>query len=326
MGEKLSAVEAELYDRQIRLWGIESQEKLRAANVLLIGVRALGAEIAKNILLSGINSLTILDDGIITEEDQLKNFLLNKGKVLLKAQMLNPLVKISTDTDSPASKDSTYFKKFTIIVATGIKSDLLLKIDKICRSEKIKLIFGDTFGMFGYTVSDFGKHIYYEDQVVLIGKKRKHDGAEKTTVKVKGEINYPELNKVVILPNTKQSADSIKKSKRRNELFYVMLALIEFRNRHSRSPMASTKKEDIESLEKIKSEIFSLYQVDESKSKLSKDIFDFTFGEVVPICAVLGGVIAQEVIKAVSNKEVPINNVFLFDPIMYDGKEETVGV
>lgn len=28
MGEnKLSAVEAELYDRQIRLWGIESQEK-----------------------------------------------------------------------------------------------------------------------------------------------------------------------------------------------------------------------------------------------------------------------------------------------------------
>ncbi|VEN34947.1 unnamed protein product [Callosobruchus maculatus] len=240
--------------------------------------------------------------------------------------MLNPLVKISADTDAPTSKDLTYFKKFTIIVATGIKSDLLLKIDKICRSEKIKLIFGDTFGMFGYTVSDFEKHIYYEDQVQLIGKKRKHDGAEKTTVKVKGEITYPELNKVIILPNTKQSADSIKKSKRRNELFYVMLALIEFRNRHNRNPTTSTKKEDIESLEKIKSEIFSLYQVDESKSKLSKDIFDIIFGEVVPICAVLGGVIAQEVIKAVSNKEVPINNVFLFDPIMYDGKEETVGV
>lgn len=49
---------------------------MRAANVLLIGVRALGSEIAKNILLSGINSLTILDDAVVTEEEQIKNFLL----------------------------------------------------------------------------------------------------------------------------------------------------------------------------------------------------------------------------------------------------------
>ncbi|CAH1967077.1 unnamed protein product [Acanthoscelides obtectus] len=334
MGEKLSAVEAELYDRQIRLWGIESQEKLRAADVLLIGVRALGAEIAKNILLSGINSLTILDDRTVTEEEQPRNFLLSKtsvGKkiaeeVLLKAQMLNPLVKISADTDCPPSKDVSYFKKFTIIVATGIKPDLLLKIDKICRSEKIKLIFGDAFGMFGYSVSDFGKHTYYEDQIKLIGKKRKHDGSDKTSVKVKGEINYPELNKVIILPNTKQSADSIKKSKRRNELFYAMLALMEFKNKHGRIPNIETKKDDIESLEEIKKEIFELYQVDDSKSKITKEIFEVIFGEVIPVCAALGGVIAQEVIKAVSNKEVPINNVFLFDPITYDGKEETVGV
>ncbi|KAJ8950505.1 hypothetical protein NQ318_015249 [Aromia moschata] len=82
MSEKqLSAVEAELYDRQIRLWGIESQEKLRAANVLLIGIRGLGSEIAKNILLSGINSLTILDDGVVTEEDKLKNFLLSQNSI-----------------------------------------------------------------------------------------------------------------------------------------------------------------------------------------------------------------------------------------------------
>ncbi|KAG5878637.1 hypothetical protein JTB14_008677 [Gonioctena quinquepunctata] len=86
---QLSAIEAELYDRQIRLWGIESQEKLRAANVLLIGIRALGSEIAKNILLSGINSLTILDDGIVTQEEQLKNFLLNRDSLGKKVSDTN---------------------------------------------------------------------------------------------------------------------------------------------------------------------------------------------------------------------------------------------
>lgn len=83
-------------------------------------------------------------------------------EVLVKAQALNPLVKISADTESPAAKDQTFFKKFTIIVATAIKTDLLLKIDKICRSKKIKLIYGDVFGMFGYSVADFQDHDYFE--------------------------------------------------------------------------------------------------------------------------------------------------------------------
>ena len=35
--------------------------RLRASRVLLIGLRGLGAEVAKNIVLSGIKSLTLLD-------------------------------------------------------------------------------------------------------------------------------------------------------------------------------------------------------------------------------------------------------------------------
>ncbi|KAJ8984071.1 hypothetical protein NQ317_006569 [Molorchus minor] len=332
--KELSAVEAELYDRQIRLWGIESQEKLRAANVLLIGIRGLGSEIAKNILLSGINSLTILDDGVVTEQDRLTNFLLSPdsiGKriaeeVLLKAQALNPLVKISADTDIPVSKDMKFFENFTIIVATGITTDFLLKLDKFCRSKGIQLICGDVFGMFGYSLADFQDHDYFEDQIQLSTKKRSHEGFEKKTEKVQRSIKYPELNKILIMPNTKQNADSVKNPKRRNELFYLMLTLIEFRNKHGRNPSIQNKAEDIELLQSIKKDVFDLYRVDASKSKLTCETFNLIFGEVVPVCAVLGGVIAQEVIKAVSHKEVPINNVFLLDPITFDGKEETVGV
>lgn len=65
----LSAEEIALYDRQIRLWGAQAQERIRSAKILLVSLRALGTEIAKNLILAGVNSLTIIDDSEITEED-----------------------------------------------------------------------------------------------------------------------------------------------------------------------------------------------------------------------------------------------------------------
>lgn len=82
--------------------------------------------------------------------------------MLPKAQALNPLVKITADIDDPASKDLSFFEKFTIIIATGVKSSFLLKLDKACRNKNVKLISGDVFGMFGYSLSDFQDHEYYE--------------------------------------------------------------------------------------------------------------------------------------------------------------------
>lgn len=165
--------------------------------------------------------------------------------------------------------------------------------------------------------------LFCRDKIILSGKKRKQDETEKTTVQVQSTLNYPELNKVVILPNTKQSVEPIKKTKRHNEYFFLMLVLIEFRNRFGRSPQYSKKSEDLINLKAILQEISELYA---KESKLNDDVFDVVFGEVVPVCAIVGGIIAQEVIKAVSHKEVPIHNVFLFDPFTYDGKEMTVGV
>jgi ubiquitin-like 1-activating enzyme E1 A len=57
------------YDRQIRLWGAEAQQRIRSANILLVSLRALGTEIAKNLTLAGVRSLTIIDEDVVTEED-----------------------------------------------------------------------------------------------------------------------------------------------------------------------------------------------------------------------------------------------------------------
>lgn len=42
---------------------------MRNAHILLITIRALANEVAKNLVLAGIGSLTVLDPDIVTEDD-----------------------------------------------------------------------------------------------------------------------------------------------------------------------------------------------------------------------------------------------------------------
>jgi len=72
--EELSADEIALYDRQLRLWGIEAQNRMRRANILLITMKALGNEIAKNLVLAGIGSLTVWDPETVTKADVATQF------------------------------------------------------------------------------------------------------------------------------------------------------------------------------------------------------------------------------------------------------------
>jgi ubiquitin-like 1-activating enzyme E1 A len=76
----LSSDEMALYDRQIRLWGAQAQERIRSANILLISLRALGTEVAKSLTLAGVCSLTIIDDDPVTDED------IGVGQFFLRAE------------------------------------------------------------------------------------------------------------------------------------------------------------------------------------------------------------------------------------------------
>ena len=60
----LTDKEIEQYDRQIRLWGVDAQRRMRDARVIVLGVNALGAEVVKNLLLAGVN-VTLVDDVIV---------------------------------------------------------------------------------------------------------------------------------------------------------------------------------------------------------------------------------------------------------------------
>jgi ubiquitin-like 1-activating enzyme E1 A len=79
--DPISADEIALYDRQIRLWGVQAQENIRKANVLLISMKALANEVAKNLALAGVNSLTLVDHEPVQENDLGAQFFISEADV-----------------------------------------------------------------------------------------------------------------------------------------------------------------------------------------------------------------------------------------------------
>lgn len=59
---------------------------MRTSSVLLYTLRGLSAEIAKNIVLAGVGTVTLLDDKDVVEDDLGANFFLREEDVGLKVR------------------------------------------------------------------------------------------------------------------------------------------------------------------------------------------------------------------------------------------------
>ena len=78
---KLTEEEEQLYDRQIRLWGMEAQNRIRNAKILVIGVNGVSCEVIKNLVLAGINTIGLCDELMTAEDDINNNFLIPREAV-----------------------------------------------------------------------------------------------------------------------------------------------------------------------------------------------------------------------------------------------------
>ncbi|KAL2270324.1 hypothetical protein VTJ83DRAFT_2508 [Remersonia thermophila] len=116
----ISADEIALYDRQIRLWGMKAQEKIRNANILLITIRALGNEVAKNLVLAGIGSLTILDP----------------------------------------SPPAGYFAPFDVVIATDLDAPALAAVNASARRHGKPFYAAASHGLAGFLFADLIEHTF----------------------------------------------------------------------------------------------------------------------------------------------------------------------
>lgn len=63
-----------MYSRQLYVLGHEAMKKMAKSAVLISGLRGLGLEIAKNIILGGVKAVTLHDEGNVEMSDLSSQF------------------------------------------------------------------------------------------------------------------------------------------------------------------------------------------------------------------------------------------------------------
>merc|ERR1712029_1116895 len=200
-----------------------------------------------------------------------------------------------------------YFKKFDVVIATNCCKEELLRINSICRAENILFYAGDIFGFYGFSFMDLVAHEYVEEETETKSVKKKM-----------GFVSMAETMKV-----DWSSELYSRRVKRMDPSFFLLQILFQFQSESGFKPRPGNKMEDIEKLKQLRN--VTLEKMKVPVSKVDDAMLEVLFGELSPVCAIVGGVLAQEIIKAISNKDAPHNNYFFYNPIESCGVVETIG-
>jgi len=285
-------------------------------------------------VLAGVNTMEMVDSSDVSDLDATSQFLAPRDTVgqnraeasLQRLQQLNPMVKVSADKGKTQDKDAEFFKKFDVVVATNCSKEELLRINSICRSEKILFYAGDVFGFYGFSFMDLVSHEYVEEVTETKETKDDEPAAKKQKVETETKSVKKEMAFVSMAETMKVDWSSelySRRVKRMDPSFFLLQVLFEFQSEAGRKPTPSTKVEDVEKLKKLRDSV--LEQMKIPVTKVGDSMLDMLFGELSPVCAIVGGVMAQEMIKAISNKDAPHNNYFFYNPEQSCGVVETIG-
>ncbi|KAI0462387.1 E1 ubiquitin-activating protein [Komagataella kurtzmanii] len=161
-------IDEDLYSRQLYVLGKEAMLKMQNSNVLIIGLKGLGVEIAKNVALAGVKSLSLYDPEPVTLQDLSSQFFLSEKDIgeqrafatSSKLSELNHYVPISIITELSESS----LKSFQVIVTTETSLEKQVQINEFTHANNIKFISAATRGLFGQAFIDFGDSFTVLDQ------------------------------------------------------------------------------------------------------------------------------------------------------------------
>ncbi|KAF6719684.1 Ubiquitin-like modifier-activating enzyme 1 [Oryzias melastigma] len=376
-----------LYSRQLYVLGHEAMKRMQNSNVLISGMRGLGVEIAKNVILGGVRSVTVHDQGVAEWRDLSSQFYLREadlGKNRAEVSQprlaeLNSYVPVSAYT---GALTEDYLTKFQVVVLTNSTLDEQKQLGDFCHSKGIKIITADTRGLFGQLFCDFGDEMIVYDTngeqplsamismitkdssgVVTCLDEARHgfeSGDYVTFTEVQGmvELNGCQPVEIKVLgPYTFSICDTtgfsdyvrggivsqvkmpkkigfksisssmaepefvltdFAKFDRPGQLHVGFQAIHAFQKKHNRLP-APWSMADGEELLNLAKEVNSAQtgsaKVEELDEDLIKKVSFLAAGDLSPVNAFIGGVAAQEVMKACTGKFMPVMQWLYFDAL-----------
>uniref|UniRef100_A0A2A4K8C9 E1 ubiquitin-activating enzyme n=1 Tax=Heliothis virescens TaxID=7102 RepID=A0A2A4K8C9_HELVI len=377
-------IDESLYSRQLYVLGHDAMRRMASSDVLISGLGGLGLEVAKNVILGGVKSVTLHDERTCTIADLSSQFYLSEksigqNRALASCEQLSELNHYVPTTAYTGPLTEEFLRKFRVVVLTGASWVEQERVAAITHANNIALVIADTRGLFSRVFCDFGPEFTvvdvtgenpvsamiaditheYEAVVTCLDDTRHglEDGDYVTFSEVQGmtELNGCEPRKIKVLgPYTFSIGDTtncskyvrggivtqVKMPKKINfkplkesfanpefliadfgkfdypqQLHVAFAALYKFEEAEGRLPKpwcdtdVSKFMDYVENIDVFKNGDMEL------NSELLNTFCKVAAGDLNPMNAAIGGVVAQEVMKACSGKFHPIMQWLYLDAI-----------
>jgi len=154
-------IDRSLYSRQLDVLGHEAMQRMATSDVLICGLGGLGVEIAKNVILGGVRSVTLHDVSPCQASDLASQFYLSEadiGKNRAEVSLRN-LSELNIHVPVQASSvelTKDFLESFRVVVLTNSSLEEQLRVAEIVRSLGNSLIVAQTRGLFAQVFCDFG--------------------------------------------------------------------------------------------------------------------------------------------------------------------------
>lgn len=136
-----------------------------------MGVRGLGIEVAKNLVLAGPGKVVLCDNEVVKASDLGSNFFFHEGHigkcsraeaVLEELSNLNPSVDVSISKSYDIEDLS---KNYDVVVVTdNYNQAYLTKLNEACRKNKVGFIYSGNLGLYGFAFVDYGEEHVINDK------------------------------------------------------------------------------------------------------------------------------------------------------------------
>lgn len=299
-------------------------------------MRALSNEIAKNLVLAGIHSLTIVDHAVVTEADLGAQFFISESDIgqnraeaaAPQIRKLNPRVSVIVDQDDIRKKSPEYFGAFDIVIATDLDPDALNIINTASRIQHKPFYAAGVHGFYGFIFSDLIQHDYVVEReksnrpTLIEQETRTRFVVDVKTKKESGKliemVTKRELYSTWFLASDAASLPAeYLKSRRRlravTPILSCLRALWEFvQIKEGKTPVRNEDYVMFTILAQQKHKALGLPE-ETLRSELLRKFLANVGSEIAPVTAVLGGQLAQDVINVLGCRQQPIQNMVLFD-------------
>jgi ubiquitin-activating enzyme E1 len=157
-----------LYSRQLYVLGHDAMRRMAKSNVLISGLGGLGVEIAKNVILGGVKSVTLHDKALCTIADLSSQYYLTEANIgqnraVACCEHLSELNNYVPTQSYTGELTEEYLQNFRCVVLTLTSGDEQRRIAAITHRHNIALIIADTRGLFSQIFCDFGRNFIVYD-------------------------------------------------------------------------------------------------------------------------------------------------------------------